>query len=101
MAGLVNSSAADLIVQNITDSSPAVRCVVLLALSRLGDERVIKFLEDEDDSLFQEAVIAIDRMESHELAMKKAPQALQRFTVGKSSIADTLLNAYYRELPSW
>ncbi|MDD7985021.1 HEAT repeat domain-containing protein [Lentisphaera marina] len=91
VAGLVYSSSADLIAQYIADASPAVRCVVLLALSRLGDERVIKFLEDADDSLFKEAVIAIDRMDNHQLAMLKAPQALQRFTAGESTIGDTLI----------
>ncbi|EDM27062.1 hypothetical protein LNTAR_07454 [Lentisphaera araneosa HTCC2155] len=89
-AGLIYTSNADEISKYIKNSSPASRMVSLLALTRLNDERVIDFLDDAAVSIVQEAVLAIDRMNHHDLAMRAA-LALKKFTQGKPQLTETIL----------
>ncbi|MCH2205209.1 MAG: HEAT repeat domain-containing protein [Lentisphaerales bacterium] len=67
VAGLIYTEANDDIAEHISSTSAAVRKVVLLALARLGDERVDEFLKDQDLSIVQESIRAIDRMLNDQL----------------------------------
>ena len=67
IAGLVylgqqTPSTADLLAQQSANDSAAVRRVAMLVLTRLGDPRVALFLNDKDQSITQETILAVDRM---------------------------------------
>ena len=65
--GLYYLGDADALVAKANDKNRSVRLGVLLALRRLGDARVVNFLNDEDPSLATEAARAI-----HDLPIEKA-----------------------------
>ncbi len=60
-------STTDFLAQQSTNDSAPIRRVCMLALARLGDSRVTLFLNDKDQSITQETILAVDRMNNHAL----------------------------------
>ena len=85
VAGLIFSAQADKIYSYIGHKSPAVRRVVLLSLARMKDIRIAELLNDEDVSIVQETIRAIDRAKTHKM-IEKGAGVLARYSKGKPEI---------------
>lgn len=85
VAGLIYSAAKDKIYSYAGSSQPAVRRVVLLALARLKDPRITDFLNDNDVSIVQETIRAVDRTDVHEI-VEKAAVALSNYKESEPNI---------------
>ena len=85
VAGLIFSKDADKIHTYIKHKSPAVRRVVLLTLARMKDGRITELLNDEEVSIVQETIRAIDRTKTHSITVKGA-EVLARYSKGKPNI---------------
>jgi len=85
VAGLIFSKHTDKIHSHIKHSSPAVRRVVLLSLARLKDIRITELLNDQDVSIVQETIRAIDRTKTHAI-VEKGAEVLTRYAKGKPNI---------------
>lgn len=80
---LVGSADAEQILTAAGDQSPAVRMGVLLALRRMGNPAIARFLHDADPRLVLEAARAI-----HDLPIQSAMPELARLITERSITAD-------------
>ena len=85
VAGLIYSGDKDKIHSYISNSSPSVRRVVLLALARLKDHRITQLLQDKDVSIVTETIRAIDRTKVHSI-VEKGAVVLARYASGKPDL---------------
>jgi quinoprotein glucose dehydrogenase len=69
--GLISCASADEIVALSQHPSPAVRLAAVVALRRLGDDRLVQFLTDSDTRVADETIRAI-----HDTSMEKVRPAL-------------------------